>query len=297
MEQSGNFQFVEGERKSSAEQAVYEASDQRLTLTGRPQVWDADMRVRADRIVVDLLSNVAEGIGHVQSTQEKVGGQGQTAQKTKGTPINVVADRILARRASQFVHYEGHVHAWHGQDVVESPALDIYKLEGKISSTAGVFTSFIQSASVNGRSITSGTARADVRPVTIRAERLEYSDEAHKAVYQGKVELRTEDTTLRSDRLDVYFARQSANESSALERAAAEGHVTIVQPTRHATAEHAEYFSAQGKILLTGGPPAVYDASEGFTTGRSLTLFLHDDTILVDGGDKSPTLSKHRISP
>lgn len=97
--------------------------------------------------------------------------------------------------------------------------------------------------------------------------------------------------------MEVYLSRAATTEASSVERALAEGHVSVVQPGRRAAGDRAEYLAAQGKIVMTGGPPSVYDDVNGFTTGRSLTMFLHDDTISVDGGDKSPTISKRRISP
>lgn len=298
--QSGNFQFSEGDRKGRADQGLYESRTQILTLTGRPQVLDPDTRVRADRIVVDLAKDSAEGLGHVQSTHLDI--TSQAPGHEKGIPTNVVADRMLAVRASQFVHYEGHVRAWHGQDVVESPALDVYKKERRVTSVSKVLTSFVQPPSTNPKSgATPGASRKGPRPVTISADRLDYSDDGRKASYLGNVVLQTEETTLRADRLDVYFSAGvtagTSAESSQIDRAVAEGHVSVAQPTRRATSERAEYSATQGKILLTGGPPAVVDAVQGYTTGRRLTLFLHDDTIFVDGGEKSPTLSKHHISP
>jgi len=80
-----------------------------------------------------------------------------------------------------------------------------------------------------------------------------------------------------------------------LERAVADGHVKVTQPGRRAAGDHAEYFTAGGRILLTGGPPFLYDAEKGTTTGQRLTFYIHDDRLLVDGGDKSPTISRHRI--
>ena len=93
----------------------------------------------------------------------------------------------------------------------------------------------------------------------------------------------------------VFFSGQGAAGASEVDRAVAEGHVTVVQPSRRATGEHAEYFAAPGKILVTGGPPTLYDAEKGFTTGQQLTFFLRDDRIFLDGGKESPTLFKHRI--
>jgi hypothetical protein len=46
---------------------------------------------------------------------------------------------------------------------------------------------------------------------------------------------------------------------------------------------------------MTGGAPTLFDALEGTTTGRQLTFFLADATIIVDSENGSRTLTKHRV--
>jgi lipopolysaccharide export system protein LptA len=294
-DQSGNFRYRQDQQKASADRALYDARTQLLTLTGHPQVSDPETQVHADRILMDMGKGSAEGFEHVLSTHLEAAARpgGQAGR----IPTNVVADRMLARRDSQFVHYEGHVRLWHGTDVVEAPTLDVYKKERRVTSVSRVMTSFIQSPPAPGQS---GAPPADLKkqgsPITIGADRLDYSDDKREASYSGRVVMTSENTTMRADHLDVYLTTAATPDSSEVDHAVADGHVTVVQPTRRSTGEHAEYLAATGKIVLTGGPPTVLDQENGFTTGRSLTLFLRDDTILVNGGVKSPTLSKHSIS-
>jgi lipopolysaccharide export system protein LptA len=102
---------------------------------------------------------------------------------------------------------------------------------------------------------------------------------------------------MEADKMDVYFSRLGTNQEAEVERAMAEGHVVLLQPGRRATGEHGEYFAGPGKIVLTGGPPSIYDLEKGFTTGQRLTVSVHDDRLLVEGGDASPSLSQHRVAP
>ena len=69
----------------------------------------------------------------------------------------------------------------------------------------------------------------------------------------------------------------------------------VEQGTRKATAELGEYSATNGKFVMSGGNPAIYDASEGTTTGHQLTFFLADDTIIIDSDNGSRTLTKHRV--
>lgn len=294
VEQTGKFRFRQGDNRASSARASYVAARDEMTLTGDPKVWDPETHARADRILVHLADEEAEGLGRVRATHLETNARGRSSQ----VPVNVVADRMLARRGSQYVQYTGHVRVWQGQDVLETSSIDVFKKQGRMESGSRVLTSFLQPASHLPRAAGARTpASGEAQPVTVRADHLEYFDAGRRADYQGNVQLDTENATLRSDRLQVYFTPSSAPGASEVERAVADGHVTVTQPGRHASGEHAEYLAGPGKIVVEGGPPVLYDAEKGYTTGRRLTFFLRDDTIFLDGGKESPTISKHRISP
>jgi lipopolysaccharide export system protein LptA len=102
--------------------------------------------------------------------------------------------------------------------------------------------------------------------------------------------------TLEAERLDAFFTPGEQADSSQLDRAVADGHVTVIEPGRRAAGDHAEYFAAQGKVVMTGGPPILEDAENGFTTGQTLTFFTQGGSLTVDGGKGFRALSKHPIS-
>jgi lipopolysaccharide export system protein LptA len=296
VKQSGNYTFRDGDRNASAQESVYEAAAQGVTLTGRPEIWDAGSRARCERLYFDLRNDTAEGTGKVQASHLETGAQMPDGQAPE--PTNVMAERMVAQRRSQVVHYEGRVRAWRGADVVESSSLDVYRVAKRLSSGSQVLTSHLQPASyAAGTAPSSGTARRETRPLTVRADFLEYFDEGSKASYRGHVKLQAETTTMEGDKMDVYFSRLGTNQESEVERAVAEGHVVVEQPGRRATGERGEYIADSGKIVLTGGPPNIHDVEKGFTTGQRLTVFVHDDRLLVEGGDGSPSLSQHRVAP
>ncbi len=296
VKQSGNYKFRDGDRYGSSQESVYVAAAQGVTLTGRPEIWDAESRARCERLYFDLRNDTAEGAGKVQATHLETGNQTPDGQAAE--PTNVLADRMVAQRRSQLVHYEGRVRAWRGADVVESSSLDVYRVAKRLSSGSQVLTSHLQPASyAAGTAPSSGTSRRDTRPLTVRADFLDYFDEGSRASYRGNVKLQTETTTMEGDKMDVYFSRLGTNQESEVERAMADGHVVVIQPGRRATGEHGEYLAGPGKIVLTGGPPNIYDVEKGFTTGRRLTVFVHDDRLLVEGGDGAPSLSQHRVAP
>ncbi len=310
VQQSGNFEYRDGDRRASADDAYYDPVGQSLLMLGHPQAWDPNSRVKCQKITIDLRNNTSVGEGHVQATHLPVPAPGAAPPATPPLPTNVLADKMVAERQSQTIHYTGHVRAWQGTDVVESSALDVYRAQRRVSSGEHVITSYLQPAGASGEpgaapktGATQAGAQAGLqtngqpRPVTVYADYLEYFDEGRRARYHGNVRLVTDTTTMQSDRLDVYFTQGDTAEGSQVDHAEADGHVKVTQPGRVGKAEHGEYFSVPGKIVLTGGPPVLMDEKKGSTTGQRLTFFTHDDRLFVDGGNQPPSLPKHRVAP
>ena len=287
VEQHGDFHFQNGTIEAKAQRARDLAREQKLILTGRPEVWDSSTRARADQIVILLASDTTEGIGGVHAIHTD-------PRDPSAPPTNVVADRMVADRRSQMVHYEGHVRAWRGTDVVESSSLDVYRNERRVSTNSRVVTSHLQPAPTGTQEHKGSPSGPS--PLTIRADRLDYLDAGRKARYAGNVELSTEDTRIDSDRLDIYFTSDKKQGDSEVERAVAEGHVKIVQPMRYAKGENAVYDAQTGKIVMTGGPPTVYDTEKGSMTGQRLTFYIHSDRLLVEGKANSPVISRHPVA-
>lgn len=287
VEQSGNFHFHDGTLEAKSEQARDLAGEQRLILTGHPEIWDPSTRARAGQFVILLASDTAEGIGGVHAIHTDL-------RDPASLPTNVVAARMIADRRSQTVHYEGHVRAWRGTDVVESASLDVNKDQRRVSTNSRVVTSHLQTAPAGTAGEKAG--QSGPSPLIVRADRLEYFDAGRKARYAGNVEMDTADTRIQADRLDVYFSSGVKKGDSEVERAVAEGHVKIVQPMRYAMGENAVYDAETGKVVMTGGPPTVHDAEKGSMTGQRLTFYIHNDRLLVDGSASSPAVSKHRVA-
>jgi hypothetical protein len=104
------------------------------------------------------------------------------------------------------------------------------------------------------------------------------------------VVMRGADATVTADRADVLLAPRgatsssNANAPSQLQQVTAEGRVRLEEPRRRAAGEKLVYTDADGKFVLTGGSPSIFDAEKGNLTGNSLTFFSRDDTVLVEGG-------------
>jgi len=70
----------------------------------------------------------------------------------------------------------------------------------------------------------------------------------------------------------------------------------VTQPNRQATGDRLVYTTEDDKFVLTGGPPSIFDAEHGKITGVSLTLFGHDDRVVVEGSNSAPTVTETRVA-
>src|SRR5438046_5027397 len=100
---------------------------------------------------------------------------------------------------------------------------------------------------------------------------------------------------MRAAVVDLYFARaENPNPNAAngappanavagaqqITRAVGTGGVIVEEGSRKATAERGEYSATDGKFVLSGGNPTIFDAAEGTTTGRQLTFLDRKSTRL-----------------
>ena len=291
MEQIGNFQFFEGDRRAEAERAEYSVSSSTITLDGHPALWDPSTRVTARKIRFDEQTGRTEALGDVRGTHRGGNSGGFLSRLTSksSVPTNVIADRAVLEDSGRMVQYEGRVRAWRSQDVISSTVLEVFRQGGHVKATEKVSTSYLQPNGISSSSV-------DFVPVTISADSLNYWDEDRKALYQGNVVLQAQQTRIEADRLEVIFSRNKKGETSRIEEAHGEGEVRIFQPGRRAEGQRVEYHPKSGKIILRGGPPVAYDEESGMTTGERLTFSLSDDSFTVYGGKNSPVLTRHRMA-
>jgi len=135
----------------------------------------------------------------------------------------------------------------------------------------------------------------------VRAGTLTYWSKEARARLEQNVVAESRHAAISSQTLELFLSAQGpaggagANGPQQVTRAVATGGASVRQGERRGVADRAEYFGAEGKCVLSGGRPTLYDASRGTTTGRQLTFFFANDTIVVDSEEGSRTLTKHRV--
>jgi len=290
----GKVRMKEGERSAEAQQAVFVRATQTAVLTGQAVARDASSETRASKITFHQDSGDMVAEGKVRSTDLSTRKSGI---QLSPAPSNISAEHMTGNTKTGKALYTGHARLWQGPSVLEADSIELLR-ESRILNAAGnVRAIFPQAATDNNQ------AKDPSKPPTIwhvSSDTLTYWDTENRAHLEEDVVVQSVEERMRGPVLDLYFTRQSNGSSgsqgtSQIERAVATGGVVVEQGDRRGTAEKGVYTAADRKFVLSGGTPTLYDAEEGATTGRELTFNLADDTIIVDSGTGSRTLTKHRV--
>ena len=276
--------------------------------------------VVAAALVPPIAETQAPRITFVQTNGEirAEGGVRSTDFSTKGSgaqlaavPTNISADAMQGNSKTGRALYTGHARLWQGDSVMEADSIELLR-EARVMNALGnvraVFPQAVGQSPAQTAAVQAGPKKPRLWHVTART--LTYRDAESRAHLEKKVVAQSTEQVMHAAVVDLYFTRAGKTNSNAangpaaanpatgaqqISRAVGTGGVIVEQGTRKATAERGEYNATDGRFIMSGGNPAIYDAVEGTTTGRQLTFFLADDTIIVDSENGSRTLTRHRV--
>jgi lipopolysaccharide export system protein LptA len=294
--QQGRVFYVDDERKAWADRARYTPADQMLFLTGSPRVIDGSSTTTAHTMRMNRATGDAFAEGDIRSTYSELKEQPNGALLASSSPIHVTSRSMTGHRSSAVAVYTGDARLWQDANLVKAPSIEFDRdhrsMVAEGSPTQPVSTTLVQ-VDKNGK----------VTPVAITSAQLTYTDSERKAHFDGGVEAKGADATITSVQADVFLQpREQGSNNQPLEgpgkidHIIAREHVVMTQPTRRGTGDNLVYTAADDKFVLTGGPPSIFDAERGRTTGVSLTFFRGDDRVLVEGNDTSPTVTHTRVA-
>jgi lipopolysaccharide export system protein LptA len=294
--QNGNVHYTENQREGWAQNAAYDPGNGNLLLTGSPRVVDGGTTTTADNIRMVRPTGLAFAQGNVKSTYSDLKPDPAGAMLASSDPIHVTSVSMTANRNTGVAVYVGAARLWQGGNIVRAPTIIFNRndrtVHARADAQARVATLFVQT-DANGK----------VTPVNVASDQLTYLDQIRQARFVGSVVAKMTDGTLTADQATVYLLprdqkpKAAANEPSAshLDHVVADGHVVLIQPTRHGQGDHLVYTAADGKYVLRGGPPSIFDAERGTVQGDSLTFYNRDDRVLVESAP-SPPIAQSRVA-
>jgi lipopolysaccharide export system protein LptA len=286
----GNVRLQEADRNAEAQQAVFARAAQTTVLTGQAMVRDAGSETHAPKITFFQATGDIEADGPVRSTDFA---SKSSSLQMSSVPANLSADHMRANSKTGRALYTGHARLWQGASVLEAETIELLRASRILNATGNVRAVFPQAPQPG--------ASAGSAPVWhISSGLLTYWDAENRAHLEKDVFVQSLDQKMRAPQLELFFTRTGADKqgsggTSQISRAVGTGGVVVEQGDRRGTAERGLYTAAEEKFVLTGGTPTLFDPVEGTTTGRELTFYRADDTIVVDSGNGLRTLTKHRV--
>ena len=308
MDLQGGVKLKEGDRSGQADHAVFLRTAQTAMLTGKAHARDATTETQAPRITFNQATGDIRAEGGVRSTDFSAKG---SAVQLAPAPVNISSDSLLANSKAGKALYTGHARLWQGDSVMEADSMELLRDTKVLNAVGNVRAVFPQTAGQPATQMIAMQAPAKKTQLWhVTSGMLTYRDAENRAHLEKNVVAQSAEQKMRAPVVDLFFTRSGAvipgatNGPAApnapagaqqISRALGTGGVIVDQGARRATAERGEYSAADGKFVMSGGNPTIYDAAEGTTTGRQLTFFLADDTIIVDSENGSRTLTKHRV--
>jgi lipopolysaccharide export system protein LptA len=293
--QQGSVAYDDGEHQARADRARFTPADQMLELTGSPRVTDKALTTTARTVRMNRATGDVIAEGDVKSTYSDLSEQPSGALLASSSPIHITARAMTAHRSTAIATYTGDARIWQDANVVQASTTQFDRDHRSVVAQGDgqpVSTVLVQTDS-----------KGNVTPVSITSLRLTYTDDQHRAHFEGGVTARGADATVTADHLDAFLVPRNLESRSRslkgqgqLDHIVAEGNVVVQEPTRHAQGDKLLYTASDDKFVLTGGPPSIFDAEHGKTTGDSLTFYKRDDRVLVEGRDTSPAVTQTRVA-
>jgi len=305
MQLNDNVVLNEGQRAARADQAVFVRAEQTVMLTGHAIAKDATSQTSAQKLTFWQATGDVRGEGNVRSSDLSAR---NTTVHLAAAASNITAGNLTGNSKTGRALYSGHARLWQGDSVLEADSIELQKNDRTLNAVGNVRAVFPQAAANENSAAAKPVSPAKASTLWhAQSGKLKYWDAENRAHLSQNVVVQAPEQKMTAQDLDLYFTRVNgatlgagqANPSSQgaqqISRAVGTGRVTVQQGDRRATAERGEYTATDGKFVMTGGTPTLFDATEGTTTGHQLTFFLADATIIVDSENGSRTLTKHRV--
>jgi lipopolysaccharide export system protein LptA len=298
MKQADNFHYSEGERKAQADSATLQNDTNVMNLEKNARIADATGTTSGDLIAINQTTGDFDARGHVATTRLPEQKKSESAMLDKDAPTLGAADRVTSANRNHLIHYAGNAVVWQTSNRIQADKIDIDRDKKSIVADGKVITQFEDNAKMPDP----GQPAAKAPPPTftvVKAQHMIYTDPDRLANYTGGVDFWRPALTVKSATLKAYLNEQDSDADSRINHALSDGKVEIVQfgtdRQRVGNSEHAEYYTDEGKVILSGGEPKLNDSKKGSNTrGDRLTWYTDDERLVVEGAPERKAQSRIR---
>ena len=297
MKQVGNFQYTEGERKAQADNATLQNDTNVMDLDRSARISDASGSTAADHIRMQQTTGDFDATGHVSTTHLPEANKSESAMLDKDEPTLGTADHVTSANRNHLMHYAGNAVVWQTSNRVQADRIDLDRDKKTLAAEGKVTTWFEDKPKEDPDAPKPAKPAQPAQPTftIVKAPHMVYTDDDRLASYSGGVDFWRPALTVKSAALKAYLNPEDSDADSRVNHAFADTRVEIVEfvPADHrqrvGNSEHAEYYTEDGKIILTGGEPKLNDSKRGNTKERG------SPTLPTTSGLKSKALPRRKL--
>ncbi len=281
---SNGVEFYQGDLRAEAEEGVYMADGELMTLSESPRLWDSDAELVAETIRIELASGNLEAEGRVRTTlsQGVSGGSTPLFPASGNEPVYFVGEHLQYMKETDIATYTGGARCFQKDNRIEAERIVLHQGKGELEATGSVRTLFFQ-PQADGEG---------AQQTITRAGEFVYRSSDETMMYLQDVVMQSEEISLKGSKVDV---RLEPNAGSVAEIHAV-GAVEIQTADGKAQGNDAKYLPESGKVHVTGDKARMQNGDK-LTEGNELTFFLSGDTIFVDGRELSRTKTIYTSKP
>jgi lipopolysaccharide transport protein LptA len=284
-------EFREGGRVGRGRTARFEGEGALLVLEGDPQVVDevAGTELKAQVIEIAQATGDLAARGKVRQARKakgRAGGDGGFLSG-EGAPTVVVAQKLKYEARPRRAQYEGEALLRNGKDEVRADTLVLEEPgpgQSRLTATGRVVSRLQPRPGKEG-----GKTQAAVEG---RADEMRYEEKTGEIRYTGTVTLQQGDIKTKSPRATLYLAA----DGRGLERLEAGEPAEVEQGARRASGARATYTPGTETVVLVGDKVRLQDPGQA-VEGRTITFYVGDDRIVVDGQEQARTEAIIRREP
>jgi lipopolysaccharide export system protein LptA len=302
MLQRDNFRYSEGDRKAQSALATFQNDTNIMDLEKGARISDSSGSTAGDNILLNQMTGDFDARGHVSTTRLPERQKSESVMLDKDEPTLGAADRVTSANRNHLVHYVGNAVVWQTSNRIQAERIDIDRDKKSIVADGKVITQFEDKPKADPDSAAAkaepGTLAVKQPPSSskpaaqpaftiVKSPHMVYSDPDRLANYTGGVDFWRPTMTVKSTTLKAFLNPQDSDADSRVNHAFGDGKVEVaefaVDRQRIGNSEHAEYYTEEGKVILTGGEPKVNDSKRGNFKGDRLTWFTGDDQLIIEG--------------
>ena len=271
--------FTQGQQQARGGSAHYDGTASIMTLRDRPEVEDGKGKLSAREIRLGTQTGDAAADGEVNHLLRPQGRPGLLSGKD--TPTLITSRTFSSVQKSNTATYSGGALLRSGKDEVRAGTIVMRQAPDQkrtMTATDSVVSLLNPKPGKSG-----GKPQGAIEG---RGDEMVYEEAKNVVVYTGSATIRQGDIVTRSPKATMALTV----DGGSIESLVAGEPVEIQQGDRRGSGRSGTYTPANETMVLVGNDATIQDAQHQ-SRGRSLTFYLGDNRILVDGEEEGRTES------